>query len=366
MTIAQLSSGYQPRIAALATAVPKHVLDQDAVEKFGKHIFGENAAMFDRLRPIYENAGIKTRYSCVDIDWYGQEHTWPERNDLFLEHAVDLLYVAAERCLEKAELLPSDIDGLVIVSTTGIATPSLDALLMERMPFRRNVQRMPIFGLGCAGGVLGLSRAAALARATPGSKWLVLVVELCGLTFRRQDMSKSNIVATALFGDGAAGVVLSGEGAGPAIGVSGEYMWPDTLEVMGWKIKDDGMGVLFRRDIPDLVRNDMHNAASEFLGKNHLGVQDIDEFVFHPGGEKVINALRDCFELPDEALRHARSVLRDYGNMSAATVLFVLERALNAGAKGRMLLSALGPGFTAGFLTLEASTDVKRSQEMPK
>jgi alkylresorcinol/alkylpyrone synthase len=243
---------------------------------------------------------------------------------------------------------------VVVVSTTGLATPSLDALLIERLGLPRDVIRLPIFGLGCVGGVLGMARAAALARETRGRPVLFAVVELCALTFRAADTSNSNIVAAALFGDGAAAGVIALDGAGPLLGASGQHTWPGSLDVMGWRIEDDGFGVLFSRDIPALVRNRYRDALCGFLDGRGLGLDDLDGFAMHPGGVKVLQALEQSLELAPAALDDSRAVLRDYGNMSAATVLFVLERMLARGATGRLLASALGPGFTAGFLLLEA------------
>ncbi len=342
-----------PSLLSLATAVPPYRLDQREVMASAASLFGGGFADLDRLIGVYGNAAIETRYSCVPIEWYRRDHGFGERNRLYIDNAVALLEGVAEQCLARAGLAPVDIDSIVTVSTTGIATPSLDALLMERIDFRRDVERLPIFGLGCAGGVLGLARAAALARAAPGSRVLILVVELCALTFRRGDRSKSNIVASALFGDGAAGAILSCSGDGPAVTGWGEYSWPGTLDVMGWDVADDGLGVRFSRDIPALVRGRMRDAATGCLARQGLVLGDIDRFVCHPGGVKVIDALEAVFGLPNGGLADTRSVLRDYGNMSAATVLFVLERALAAGGGGRYLLSSLGPGFTAAFLTLE-------------
>jgi alkylresorcinol/alkylpyrone synthase len=341
-----------PRLAAVATAVPPHVVRQEDVIERTMRIFDRKRSDIERLMPVYANAGIDTRHSCVPIEWYEKEHSWAERNALYVEHAVILLAEAASRCLAQAGRTFGEIDALVTVSTTGISTPSLDALLMERLPFRRDLMRLPVFGLGCAGGVLGLARAASLARAHAGGRVLFLVVELCALTFRKMDQSKSNIIATALFGDGAAAALLEPDGDGPAVAAWGEYTWPDSLDVMGWHITDDGLGVLFSRDIPTLVRTQFRAAADGFLGSRGLHVHDIDAFICHPGGAKVITALEEAFALPAGALDDARAVLRQYGNMSAATVLFVLERML-AQARKRYLMTALGPGFTAAFLTLE-------------
>ncbi|MCH7930624.1 MAG: type III polyketide synthase [Proteobacteria bacterium] len=342
----------RPRLLSVATVVPPYRLDQKDVMESAAKLFDGDFDDFKRLLPVYDNAAIKTRYSCVPLEWYLRDHGFGERNRLYLENAVALIERAATDALAAAGLAPEDIDVIISVSTTGIATPSLDALLMERLPFRRDVQRLPVFGLGCAGGVLGLGRAAALARATPDCRVLFVVVELCALTFRRADRSKSNVIATALFGDGAAAGVVSCAGAGPVIAGWGEYTWPQSLDIMGWDIADDGFGVLFSRDIPTLVRHRMRATAEGYLAGQNLALSHIDSFVCHPGGAKVIDALEQAFSLPAGSLEHTRSVLRDYGNMSAATVMFVLERALGNGAR-RHLVSSLGPGFTAGFLTLE-------------
>ncbi|MBV8936263.1 MAG: type III polyketide synthase [Alphaproteobacteria bacterium] len=346
-----------PRLLAIATAVPPYPLDQENVVERVKLLFGRSPDL-DRLLPVFLNTGIQTRYSCVPIEWYDRAHGWPERNSIYLASALDLLEAATKRVLRLNGRDKSEIDKIVVVSTTGIATPSLDAMLIERMGLRSTVQRLPIFGLGCAGGVLGLARAASQAAAEPGETVLFLVVELCALSFRRDDWSKSNIVATALFGDGAAAALLSTDGEGPAIVASGEHTWPGSLDVMGWEVADEGLKAIFSRDIPNLVTTQLGDVASEFLTRHGLVFGDIDRFACHPGGAKVITALEYAFGLPEGALAEARAVLRDYGNMSAATVIFVLERILaKTQATGqhweRGLMTALGPGFTAGFLLID-------------
>jgi len=346
-----------PRLLAVATAVPPYPLDQSDVVERVKLLFGSSPDL-DRLLPVFLNTGIDRRYSCVPIDWYDRPHGWPERNRIYLASALDLLEAATEQALRLTGRQKDDIDAIVVVSTTGIATPSLDALLMERMGLQRTVRRLPIFGLGCAGGVLGLAHAASQAAVAPGKVVLFLVVELCALSFRRDDWSKSNIVATALFGDGAAAALLSTDGEGPAMVAAGEHTWPGSLDVMGWDVADDGLKAIFSRDIPKLVTTQLRDAASHFLARHGLAIDKMDRFVCHPGGAKVIDALEHAFELGQGALVEARAVLRDYGNMSASTVLFVLDRTLAkvsaTGAKWeRALMNALGPGFSAGFLVLD-------------
>ena len=339
-------------LAAVATAVPPIVLGQDEASERARRIFGGLRDDVDRLLTVFDNAGIATRRSCVPFEWFEEPHNWPERTALFIDHAVPLLAEATAAALARAGLAANAIDAIVCVSTSGVATPSLEARLIERMPFRRDVIRLPIFGLGCAGGVLGLARAADLARALPGRRVLFLVVELCSLTFRPQDGSKSNLIAAALFGDGAAAAVLAPEGDGPALGAAGEHSWPNSLPVMGWRVEEDGFGVLFSRDIPQLVRAGFREATDVFLARHGLTRSDVDSFVCHPGGSKVLAALEEALELGDGALGAARDVLREFGNMSAATVMFVLERML-VDRPRRALLTALGPGFTAAFQLLE-------------
>lgn len=342
------------RILTVATAVPPYELGQADVMRRIELALGPRSREIVRLLPMFGNTGIERRYSCVPIEWYERLHEWPERNQVYLDSALDLLEKATRRALERAHRLPEDIDAIVAVSTTGIATPSLDALLMERMGLRRTVQRLPIFGLGCAGGAIGLARAAAIARTQPGALVLFLVVELCALCFRRDDFSKSNIVATALFGDGAAAALITSDCDGPKIAGSGEYTWPDSLDVMGWEVTGEGLKAIFSRDIPELVTTKLHDVAVDFLAESGLTLSDVDAFICHPGGAKVLDALEVAFELESGSLEAARTVLRDYGNMSAATVMFVLERAIGNGKPWkRALVSALGPGFTAGFTLLE-------------
>ena len=341
------------RLLSVATAVPPYPLDQDDVIERVKLLFG-GAPTLERLLPVFTNTGIRTRYSCVPLDWYDRRHSWAERNRIYLAAALDMLEATTVQLLDRAGRSKDLIDAVVVVSTTGVATPSLDALLINRMGLRASVRRLPIFGLGCAGGVIGLARAASQALAAPGETILFLVVELCALWFRRDDFSKSNIVATALFGDGAAGALLSTEGDGPAVVAAGEHTWPGSLDVMGWDVSDDGLSAVFSRDIPKLVATRFREVMADFLARHDLVVDDIDRFVCHPGGAKVVAALEDAFGLGRGTLASARGVLRDFGNMSAATVMFVLERTLaDPRPWNRALMNALGPGFTAGFIVLD-------------
>jgi alkylresorcinol/alkylpyrone synthase len=338
------------RLLGLKSAVPPYVVKQSDAALYASKLFS-GVPEIARMIPVFANTGIETRYSCVPIDWYLGDHGWTDRTALYVSNAVDLLEEVTRKLLEQTGLKADQLDGIVLVSTTGVATPSLDALLVERMQLRRDIQRLPIFGLGCAGGVIGLSRAAQLARAEPGSKILYLAVELCALTFRKNDISKSNIVAAALFGDGAAGAILSTDGDGPEVGAAGEYTWPDSLDVMGWDMAEDGLKARFATSIPGLVARDFRKLLGEFLARHDIPRDEIDAFACHPGGAKVLDALEDAMDMQRGDLKDSRDVLKNFGTMSAVTVLFVAERMRLMGQQ--TLLTALGPGFSAAFLMLD-------------
>ena len=340
------------RIASLATAVPSHILEREFVRAEAKRIFARFGDEFERMAGVFANTGIDRRYSVCPVEWFETATSWGDRAARFLEGAKTLFRQAAHEALDKAQMKARDIDVIVTVSSTGIATPSVEAHVMHEMGFRDDVMRVPVFGLGCAGGVTGLALAAQLAMGPKPRKVLLVVIELCTLHFRPDEMSKSNIVATALFGDGAAAMVISADGEGPAIEFMGQHTWKDTINIMGWRVDDEGLGAIFARSIPDLVMKDMRPAAEEFLTRNEMSLMDIGHFSFHPGGTKVLQALETVFEMQDGTLENERKVLAGYGNMSAPTVLFVLQEAFKQKAKGRRFVGSLGPGFTASFLTL--------------
>jgi alkylresorcinol/alkylpyrone synthase len=308
---------------------------------------------FETLASLFANTGIRHRYGVKPMEWYLERRGWPDRTQAFLEGAETLFIDVAQKALARADLVAEDIDTVVTVCSTGIATPTLEARVAGRMGFRSDVSRVPVFGLGCAGGVSGLSIAARLAQSRPGSNVLMVALELCTLAVRHDELSKANIVAASLFGDGAAAVVLrAGDGGATQVEASGEKLWPGTLDIMGWRVDPEGFGVIFQRTIPEFVREQMGAAVGEILARMALSPVDIDRFICHPGGTKVIAALERALALDQGALDHEREVIADYGNMSAPTVLFVLERARARGLPARSLLTALGPGFTASCVAL--------------
>jgi len=346
------------QLLGLATAVPAHCFDQATVIANARRIFGRRTSLFETLESVYTNAQIDTRHACQPLSWFDAPAGIADKTQAYETHATALAQQAAERALGDAGLGADEIDSIVFVSSTGIATPSIDARLMNKMPFRPDVQRLPVFGLGCAGGVLGMTRAQQMATAQPGSRVLLIVVELCTLAFRYDRLTKSNLVATALFGDGAAAAVLSTDGRGGngaplgALGPGGEHLWRDTLNVMGWDVDDQGFDVIFHRDIPQIVAGAFNDAMHGFLARAGVDRTAIDRPCCHPGGVKVLDALEDVFAHDRGGLDAERDVLRGYGNMSAPTVLFVLDELRRRGTDGQLLMTALGPGFTGAFQLL--------------
>jgi alkylresorcinol/alkylpyrone synthase len=341
------------RLSGIATAVPRHVVTQAAARDFARSFFSRDFAELDRLLEAFDNTGIERRHLARPVEWYGEPHDFPEKNAVYRETALELAVEAAGRAIEAAGVSREHIAAVLFVSTTGVATPSLDSHLIQRLGLPLTTARLPVWGLGCAGGAAGLARAADLSTGL-GRPVLLVAVEICSATFVHGDRSKSNLIATALFGDGAAAVVVTPGGSGPEVIGSHSQLIEDSEDVMGWTLSAEGLQVVFSRSIPHIVRGlagRVAQAAAERVGGS---AADLVHFVFHPGGAKVLAAYAETFGLEPEALRHAASVLRDYGNMSSPSVLFVLERFLQAEPpSGRpALLMALGPGFSAESVVL--------------
>jgi alkylresorcinol/alkylpyrone synthase len=347
---------------AVATGVPAFAHRQEAVRAFAARVFAETLREDPRLLDVFFHGEIDTRYTCVPLDWLTEERSFAEKNALYIEEAVGLGCEVARLALDRAQLSPREIDHIVFISSTGIATPSIDALIVNEMDFRPDVRRSPLWGLGCAGGAVGLSRARDFALADPSARVLLIAIELCSLTFLSSDVSKRNLVAASLFGDGAAAVVVEGARAvRPAppdtrmlgIHASRSTLWKDTLDVMGWELEDAGLRVVFSRSIPSIVVEHVRPSLEGFLVLHGLALGDVRHVVAHPGGVKVLQAYADSLGLVPAALSHARHVLRHFANMSSPSCLFVLERFLAAGdiaAGDYAVVMALGPGFSAEFV----------------
>jgi alkylresorcinol/alkylpyrone synthase len=345
-----------PRLLSLATATPPHVLVQTEAAALAAETFKGQVFRTPDLLSIFHNTGIHTRKGVRPLSWYAEPHDWPERNLVYLEEAQKLYIEVARGALEQAGLKASDVGQLVTVSSSGIATPSLEARVAGEMGFSPHARRTPVFGLGCGGGVAGLALAERLARADPDRPVLLAVVELSTLAARPDLPSKESIISTALFGDGAAAAVISAApGAkGRAIEGSFEHLWPDSLDVMGWRIDPVGFGVLLAPTVPTFVERRLPEAAGEFFQRFGLTPADVGRYVCHPGGAKVVPAIEAALNLPLGELDVERDVLTEFGNMSAPTALFILDRVMKRGGAGdgRLVVSAMGPGFTAQFVSL--------------
>ena len=340
-------------LMSLATAVPPYRIEQSDAAAAAHLGFASRFNDYDRLARVFETAGILRRYAVRPLDWYFAPLGWPERNEAYIDGAVALFIEVANKALAAAGISADAVDAVVTVSSTGIATPSLEARAAARLGFRPDIERIPVFGLGCAGGVSGLAIASRLARSRPGCTVLLVTIELCTLALRLDELTKANLVATALFGDGASAcVVRAGEGGIALVEMSGEHMWGNTLDVMGWSVDPLGFGVIFDRDIPPFAAERMGPAVAGILKRAGLGLADFDRLAFHPGGKKVVLALEQAFALPENTLDHERTILAEYGNMSAPTAHFVLERLIRDGLPPRTLLTAMGPGFTASCVSL--------------
>lgn len=353
-----------PQIIATATAVPPLRVDQSTARGLAHDGF-DIAALLDS---VYENSGVAARHSSMPLDWFLKPASWPERMTHYHTAAMVLLERVTADILTSADLQHGDIDMIITVSTTGIVIPSLDAQLIDRLPFRRDVDRLPVLGYGCAGGAIGIRRAADMAIAKPGRNILLLVVELSSINFRMDDKTAANFVSTAIFGDGCAGVLLrhdpaavakAADPAGGTVGAQvtvGPYMvhhWPDSLELMGFSVEEDGFGVVLSPAIPRLAAKNMGAPVHDFLGRQHLTLDDIDGYIVHPGGRRVLEGIETSLGVTPDDLSLAYDVLENYGNMSAATVLFVLERTIRSGARGRFLMTAFGPGFSLALQLID-------------
>lgn len=346
-------------LAGIGTTVPGILLPQETVLDWTQRKMGEQLRSVRHVEQVFQNAGIDRRYSVAELDWFEETKTGRQRNSVYLDGATDLFIEAARRALDSSGWSARDVDAIVSVTSTGIATPTLEARAHRELGFRDSVMRVPVFGLGCAGGVSGLAIARDLA-ANSQRRVLMVTVETCTVQFRSIEVRKADIIAAALFGDGAAAACLSGHPGDADAGLcslgSGiQQIWPETLSIMGWDIRNDGFHVIFDRSIPPFVLEHLSDAVDTALDRFGRTLDDYHRLVCHPGGTKVLAAIEDCLDLPAATLDVERQVLRDFGNMSAPTVLFVLQRVLESGRRGDMLMSALGPGFTVSFLPIEIS-----------
>jgi len=347
-----------PFIASVSKIdLPNRIPQQEAKER-ARAMFAENFPQVDRLIQAFDNTEIVTRNFCEPISYYITPNTFEERNEEYLQQALTWSVKAIENCVAEAGIDKSEITDILFVSTTGLATPSVDALIINQMRLNPHINRIPIFGLGCGGGVSGMAKANALAKANPDAVVLLVAVELCSLTLLRNDYSKSNFIGSSLFSDGIAACLVMGDHrAGDKKVIykaSSSKLYYDSLEVMGWDFKDTGFKVLFSKDIPTFINEHIRGDIDNFLAAQGLKLNDIRNFIFHPGGKKVLDAYTDALNMEGDSLQKTRSVMNDYGNMSSVTVLYVLEKFMNEGFEdGYGLMLAMGPGFSSEMVLLK-------------
>jgi alkylresorcinol/alkylpyrone synthase len=337
--------------------LPDNVIEQAQASETARACFGHRIDRYEALSRVFASTGIERRYSVEPLTWFEESHEWPDRTAAYIAGASKLFEDVVRKALDAAALDARQIDAVITVSSTGIATPSLEARVLPRLGFRPDVRRIPIFGLGCAGGVSGFANASRIAASEPGTTVLLVTIELCTLAFRLDRATKPDIVSAALFGDGAAAAIFR-SGEEPAIGRVGgatEHLWADSIDIMGWSTDQAGLGVILSRSLPDFIARNYRVEFDRAMERLALTPADIDRVVCHPGGTKVLEAIETALELSAGAFDVERSVMRDFGNMSSPTVLFVLERLLAQGFEGTAVLAALGPGFTASFATLHVA-----------
>lgn len=357
------------RIASVGLCIPPYRITQETTAKFARELFKDSFQQIERLLKVFDNGQIKERYFSVPLEWFREEHSFAEKNQIFIEKAVQFGITAIRECLENPTCLKrpvsyEEIDAIFYISSSGLSTPSIDAKIMNHLPFQRNCKRIPIWGLGCAGGASGLSRAFEYCKAFPKAKVLVISIELCSLTFQKNDHSKSNLVGTSLFADGVACALVCGPETRlerksvnnfmPTITATQSTLMNDSEDVMGWDIQDEGLFVVFSKDIPTIVRTWVKGNIEQFLRDQHLTMKDIQHFVAHPGGKKVLEAYAEALMLAADKLTIPLDVLSNYGNMSSATIFYVLKQFLESKTEqGDMgLAAAVGPGFSSELLLL--------------
>ena len=347
-----------PRLASLAVAVPPHRIGQDEARRLLESVYAGEHEPLALLR-ILERCGVRTRHLAFPPEHYLRPRSFEARNREFVEKAVELAADAARDALARGGGRPDRIDHLVVATTTGLATPSLDALLVPRLGLRPDVRRWPLFGLGCAGGVGAVSRAADLLRGAPGERALVVAVELCGQVFSHRARSAVDVVGVALFGDGAAAAVVSGDAvpdvAGPRLAKSGSRLFPGSEHLMGWAFTDDGLRLVLSESISDLIRAELKEAVAAELRAVGLRLGDVRHWALHPGGRRILEVYGEALGLDVDALRWSTDSLARIGNVASASALFVLNDLLASGTArpgDAGVLAAPGPGFGVETLIL--------------
>lgn len=350
------------RVISVGTADVPYKFNQCEVKKFASELFTERENYIQRMLGVFDNSLIETRHFVHPRDWFDSPKSFVERQESFQKNAIALSISAIDNSLEYAGASLDEIDHIIFVTSTGISTPSIDAHLLNELNLDPHIKRTPIWGLGCVGGAVGMTRAMEYTRAYPKSAVLIVAVEICSLAFHREDYSKSNLVSLALFSDGAAAAIVSGEehrlaqDSNIVMVDSLSTTYYDSLDIMGWEVVDDGFKAIFSKDIPTIVRNEVKANIEKLVRKNNLSISDLDKFAVHPGGAKVLSEYEESLGLTLGRFEESRAVLKEHGNMSSATVLYVLKEIMdqkNYCSGNHGIISALGPGFSSEISLFE-------------
>jgi alkylresorcinol/alkylpyrone synthase len=346
------------RITAVGSALAEHYYDQDTLLAAFREQWAERYFNIDRVEQLHRNVLVGGRHLALPMEEYPKIETWGQANDHWIRVAQELGGKAVLEALDRAGLEVGEVDAFFSTTVTGVATPSIDARLMNRLGLPAKVKRVPLFGLGCLAGAAGVARAADYLKGHPEDVAVLLSVELCSLTLQREDLSVENLIASGLFGDGAAAAVLVGAnrgGDGPRVVDSRSSFYTDTERVMGWDVSERGFKIVLSAEVPEMVRRYLRRDVEAFLAEHGLTIGDIAVWVSHPGGPKVLEAMQEALDLPADALEGAWRTLRQVGNLSSTSVLLVLEEVLGSppppGSRG--LMSAMGPGFCSELVLLE-------------
>lgn len=349
-----------PSLAAISKIDFPYKVEQQKVKEGARTLFAPSFPQVERMMSAFDNTEIKTRNMCKPLEYYTTLHSFEDQNSEYIRLSLEYSIQAIEECISSAQINKDEITDLIFISTTGLSTPSLDALIINKMRLNQNINRMAVFGLGCAGGVAGFSKANILAIANPDAVVLLIAVELCSLTFLRNDFSKSNFIGSSLFADGVAACVITGDNHTNKTKndftflATQSKLYYDSLDVMGWEFLNSGFKVLFSSDIPTIIAQNINNDVTSFLEKHHLRISDIRNFIFHPGGKKVLTAYEEALSVEGDFLKNTREVMNDNGNMSSTTVLYVLERFFSQGFEnGYGLMVSMGPGFSCEMVLLQ-------------
>lgn len=342
-------------IQSIARSLPESRLKQSQIKEFASTLFANSDLQLGRLLPVFENSTIKSRPILKDFQWYSQSRSFKEKNSSFLESALELGKTACLSVLSQSGLSKDEIGGFIVVTSSGFVTPTLDARLVDELDLNEDILRVPLTGLGCAGGAYGLARANEFANLYPGKNILLLAVETCSLTFRPADKKKANLVALSLFSDGASAVVLSSQKKENSISIEGShsFKWKNSLDVMGWDVEDDGLQVIFDKSIPSIINKNYLEVFNKFLNKFNLSKNDLIHYLYHPGGKKVLDAFSESLEKPRDTFGYSAKILSEYGNMSSPTVLFVIDEFIKQkqfSPNERGIIGAMGPGFSSESL----------------